>query len=332
MMEYRQLGGSDLKVSAVTLGTWAIGGWMWGGTDERAAVGAIQQAIDVGMTSVDTAPMYGFGLAEEIVGKALAGRRDRVQVLTKFGMRWDLEEGQLWFRTTTFEGKEVPVYRCAKARSVIEECERSLKRLGVDVIDLYQCHWRDNTTEVAETMEAVAKLLKAGKIRAAGVSNFTVEEIDAAREVVPLASDQPPYSMVKRDIEADIVPYCVQNDVGLVVYSPLQLGLLSGKLTMEREFTGDDQRRGSPYFRPGNRRKIIDFLEGIRPIAEEHNATVAQLVINWTIHRPGITAALVGARNPQQAAENAMAAEFTLTEDQTAQINQRLDALELDLG
>jgi len=330
-MEYRQLGGSDLKVSAVTMGTWAIGGWMWGGTDERAAVAAIQQAVDVGMTSIDTAPMYGFGLAEEIVGKAIAGRRDQVQVLTKYGMRWDLQEGQFWFKTTTFEGKQVPVHRCAKAHSVIEECERSLKRLGVDVIDLFQCHWRDNTTEVEETMEAVAKLLKQGKIKAAGVSNFTVEEIDAARKVVPLASNQPPYSMVKRDTEAELVPYCIANNVGLVVYSPMQLGLLSGKLTMDREFTGDDQRRNSPYFRPDNRRKVIDFLEAIRPIADEHNATVAQLVINWTIHRPGITAALVGARNPKQAAENAKAADFTLTDQETARINELLDKLDLTL-
>ncbi len=331
-MEYRQLGGSDLKVSAVTLGTWAIGGWMWGGTDERAAIDAIRQAIDAGMTSIDTAPMYGFGLSEEIVGKAIAGRRDQVQLLTKYGMRWDLAEGQMWFKTRTFDGRQVPVYRCAKAHSVIEECERSLQRLGVDVIDLYQCHWRDNTTEVAETMEAIAKLLEQGKIRAAGVSNFAPEEIDAARQVVPLASNQPPYSMVKRDIEADIVPYCIENNVGLVVYSPMQLGLLSGKLTMEREFTGDDQRRTSPYFQPDNRRKVIDFLDALRPIADGHDATIAQLVINWTIHRDGITAALVGARNPRQAAENAKAADFTLTEQETARINELLDALELDMG
>jgi len=331
-MEYRQLGASDLKVSAVTMGTWAIGGWMWGGTDEQAAIAAIQQAVDVGMTSIDTAPMYGFGLAEEIVGKAIAGRRDQVQVLTKYGMRWDLREGQFWFKTTTFEGSQAPVHRCAKAHSVVEECERSLKRLGVDVIDLYQCHWRDNTTEVEETMEAIARLLEQGKIRAAGVSNFTAEEIDRARRIVPIASDQPPYSMVKRDIEADLVPYCIANDVGLVVYSPLQLGLLSGKLTMERQFTGDDQRRNSPYFKPDNRRKVIDFLEALRPIAEEHDATIAQLVINWTIHRPGITAALVGARNPEQAAENAKAADFTLTEEETARVNELLEALELDLG
>jgi len=331
-MEYRQLGASDLKVSAVTMGTWAIGGWMWGGTDERAAIAAIQQAVDVGMTSIDTAPMYGFGLAEEIVGKAIAGRRDQVQVLTKYGMRWDLREGQFWFKTTTFEGSQAPVHRCAKAHSVVEECERSLKRLGVDVIDLYQCHWRDNTTEVEETMEAIARLLEQGKIRAAGVSNFTAEEIDRARRIVPIASDQPPYSMVKRDIEDELVPYCIANDVGLVVYSPLQLGLLSGKLTMERQFTGDDQRRNSPYFKPDNRRKVIDFLEALRPIAEEHDATIAQLVINWTIHRPGITAALVGARNPEQAAENAKAADFTLTEEETARVNELLEALELDLG
>ncbi len=331
-MEYRQLGGSDVKVSAVTLGTWAIGGWMWGGTDGEQAIAAIQAAIDAGMTSIDTAPMYGFGLSEEIVGKAIAGRRDQVQILTKFGMRWDLEEGQFWFKTKMFDGKEVPVYRCAKAHSIVEECERSLKRLGVDCIDVYQCHWPDNTTEVAETMAAAGRLLKDGKIRAIGVSNFAVEEIAAAAKVPPLASDQPPFSMLRRDIEADVLPYCRDNNIGVVVYSPLHLGLLTGKVTMDREFTGDDQRANSPYYRPANRKKVLDFLEQIRPIAEAHNATLAQLVINWTIHRPGITAALVGARNPQQAVENAAAAGFVLTDEQTRQIDQLLDGLQLDLN
>ncbi len=330
-MEYRQLGDSDVKVSAVTLGTWAIGGWMWGGTDEAAAVAAIRKAVDVGMTSIDTAPIYGMGLSEEIVGKAIAGRRERVQVLTKYGMRWDLAEGQHWFDTKTPEGRQVKVHRCAKPHSVIEECERSLKRLGVDAIDLYQCHWRDPTTPVAETMQAIDKLLKAGKIRAAGVSNFSAEEIDAARKVVPLASDQPPYSMLRREIEADVLPYCRAHKVGVIVYSPLQLGILTGKVTMDRQFPPDDQRAGSPYYSPENRRKVLEFLEQIRPIAEAHDATLAQLVINWTIHRDGVTAALVGARNPAQAAENAAADDFKLTDAETKRIGELLDKLELDL-
>ena len=331
-MEYRQLGGSDVKVSAVALGTWAIGGWMWGGTDDGLAVEAIGAAIDAGVTSIDTAPMYGFGHSEKIVGQAVAGRRDQVQLLTKFGMRWDLEEGQFWFNTNMPDGKEVPVHRCAKAGSIIEECERSLKRLGTDYIDLYQCHWRDNTTELEETARALAKLLADGKILAAGVSNFTVEEIETIGGIIPLASNQPPYSMLRRDIEADILPHCLDNNVGLLVYGPLHQGLLTGKVTMDRTFPDDDQRTKSPYFRPDNRQRVLDFLAKIAPIAEAHDATLAQLVINWTIHRPGVTAALVGARNAQQARENAGAADFTLTRQEMGQINELVDALKLDLA
>ena len=330
-MEYRKLGNSDLKVSAVTLGTWAIGGWMWGGTDEAHAIAAIRKAVDVGMTSVDTAPMYGFGKSEEIVGQALKGRRDKAQILTKYGMRWDLPEGHHWFDTKTGDGKTVQVYLCANKRSIIEECERSLKRLQTDYIDLYQCHWRDITTPVEETMEAMATLLQQGKIRAAGVSNFSIEEMKAAAKVAPLASDQPPYSMVRRDIEAEILPYCRKHNVGVIVYSTLQLGLLSGSLTMDRQFPPDDQRASSPYFRPANRKKVIAFLDGLRPIAQAHGATVGQLVINWTIHQPGITSALVGARNAAQAEENAGAAGFRLSAAEMQTINRHLGELKLEL-
>ena len=330
-MEYRKLGSSDVEVSAVTMGTWAIGGWLWGGTDDEQAVAAIRKAVDAGMTSIDTAPIYGFGHSEEIVGQAIAGKRDKVRILTKYGLRWDLEEGEFYFDSADNDGHPVKVYCNAKKHSVIEECEQSLKRLGTDYIDLYQCHWRDHTTPVAETMEAMDKLLKDGKIRAAGVSNFTVEEIEAACKVVPLASDQPPYSMVCRGIEADILPYCREHGVGVIVYSPLQLGLLTGKLTMDRRFPNSDQRAKSPYFRPANRRKVIAFMEQLRPLAEAHHATAAQLVIHWTIHRPGVTSALVGARNPQQAEENAAAADLRLTEEETRRLDELVDGLNLDL-
>jgi len=330
-MEYRKLGSSDVEVSAVTMGTWAIGGWLWGGTDDEQAVAAIRKAVDAGMTSIDTAPIYGFGHSEKIVGRAIAGKRDKVRLLTKYGLRWDLEEGEFFFDSADNDGKALQVHRNATKHSVIEECEQSLKRLGTDHIDLYQCHWRDHTTPVAETMEAMDKLLKDGKIRAAGVSNFTVEEIEAACKVVPLASDQPPYSMVRRGIEADVLPHCREHGVGVIVYSPLQLGLLTGKLTMDRRFPDSDQRAKSPYFRPDNRRKVIAFMEQLRPLAEAHHATAAQLVIHWTIHRPGITSALVGARNPQQAEENAAAADVQLTEDETRRLDELVDGLKLDL-
>ena len=330
-MEYRQLGTSDIRVSAVTLGTQAIGGWLWGGTDDDNAVAAIGAAIDAGMTSIDTAPIYGFGHSETIVGRAVAGRRDEVQLLTKFDLRWDCQEGEHFFDSTDNDGDAVSIYRNAKADSIVAECEASLRRLGTDYIDLYQCHWRDHTTPVEETMEAVDKLIQSGKIRAAGVSNFSIEEIDAAREVVPLASNQPPYSMLRRGIEKDLLPYCLTNQIGVIVYSTLQYGILSGKVTMDREFPKSDQRSGSPHYRPENRRKVLDFVDRLRPVADAHDATIAQVVIHWTIRRPGITAALVGARNAQQARENAAAAELALSDEEMRRIDAWVDALELDL-
>jgi aryl-alcohol dehydrogenase-like predicted oxidoreductase len=330
-MIYRQVGQSGVKVSAVTMGAWAIGDWLWGGSDDRQAVAAIHKALDVGMTSIDTAPVYGFGHSEQIVGQAVAGRRDEVQLLTKYCLRWDKAEGEFYFESKDNQGRPVRIYKNARPDSVLWECEQSLKRLGTDYIDLYQCHWRDPTTPVAETAGVVARLIQQGKVRAAGVSNFTPQEIEEFRRVCPLASDQPPYSMVRRDIEKDVLPHCRANGIGVIVYSPLQLGLLSGKVTMDREFPPDDLRSSSPYFRPENRRRVLEFMEQLRPIAQAHKAALAQLVINWTIHRPGITAALVGARNPQQAQENAAAADIALSPQEMARIDGLVDGLNLEL-
>lgn len=330
-MQTRQLGPSDVKITPITMGAWAIGGWMWGSQDESDAIDAIETSIANGVTSIDTAPAYGFGASEELIGRVIKDRRDEVQILTKYGLRWDIERGEKFVETTDGQGNPVTIYRCSKQYDVIEECERSLKRLQTDFIDLYQCHWRDHTTPVEETMEAMDKLIKAGKIRAAGVSNFSVEEIDAARKVVPLASDQPKYSMLSRGIEAELVPYCRANHVALVVYSPMERGLLTGKVTMDREFEEGDNRSDAKLFQPDNRRKVLDFLHTtIKPIADAHDATIAQVVINWTYHQPGITAALVGARNRKQAEQNAKAAGFELTDTQQEQIAQGLNRLELD--
>ena len=335
-MEYRRLGSSDVKVSVVTLGTWAvgawaIGGWMWGGQDESDALAAIAKAVDLGVTTIDTAAIYGYGYSEEVVGKAVAGKRDKVQLLTKYGLRWDSDEGTHYFDWTDPATGTKQIYRNARKESVIYECEQSLKRLGTDYIDVYQCHWRDKSTPIAETMEAIDQLLEAGKIRAAGVSNFSVEDMAAANKVVPLASSQPPYSMVNRPAEADIIPWCQANDVGVIVYSPLQRGLLTGKITPGYKFNEGDHRRSDPFFQPDTVRKVNAFLDEIRPIAEAHDATLAQLVISWTIARPGITAALVGARNAKQAEENAKAAEVKLTAQETRQIDELLDDLKIDV-
>ena len=329
-MEYRQLGTSDVKVSAITFGAWAIGGWMWGGTDEADAIAAIETAIDLGVTTIDTAAIYGYGYSEELVGKAIRGKRDQVQVLTKYGMRWDSEDGELSFQWPDADGRVRKIYKNARKESVIHECEQSLKRLGIDCIDLYQCHWRDTSTPLAETMEAMDTLLKDGKIRAAGVSNFTVADIEACNEIIPIASDQPPYSMVERGAETDVIPYCREHGIAVIVYSPLQRGLLTGKITEDYKFNEGDHRAGSPFFRPESVRKVNAFLAEIRPIAEAHGATLAQLVIRWTMDRPGVTAALVGARNPKQAAENAKAAGLELSDDETQRIDELLDQLTLD--
>jgi aryl-alcohol dehydrogenase-like predicted oxidoreductase len=331
-MEYRQLGQSDVKVSAITLGTWAIGGWMWGGTDEAEAIAAIQASLDAGVTSIDTAPVYGYGVSEEIVGKAVAGRpRDSYELLTKYCLRWDDTEGEFHFEWTDNSGETKKIYKNARPESIIFECEQCLRRLGTDYLDLFQCHWRDNTTPVEVTAEAVATLIEQGKVRAAGVSNFTVEEMVAYNSTAPLASNQPPYSMVMRDIEVDVLPYCRENGIGTIAYSSLQRGLLTGKFTADHKFSGDDHRAQSPLFQGENLAKVNAFLDTIRPIADGHNATLAQLVIAWTIRQPGITAALVGARNPKQALENAHAGELQLTAEELSAIDVELAQLELDV-
>lgn len=331
-MEYRRLGDSDLELSVVAFGAWAIGGWMWGGSDEQAAVDAIRAAVDLGVTTIDTAAAYGYGLSEELVGRAIRGLpRERVQVLTKFGLRWDDPRGEYFFTWREPDGSATEIRRNARRDSVIEECNRSLRRLGVERIDLYQCHWRDRTTPLDETMEALERLLEQGKIRAAGVSNFTVEDLQRSRELLPIASDQPPYSMVNRAIEADVLPWCLDHGVGLIVYSPLQKGLLTGKIRPHHPFAPGDHRADDRFFRPGNVRAVNAMLEGVRPIAEAHRATLAQLAIAWVLARPGVTAALVGARDPEQAADNARAAEIRLADDELAAIDAALDGLELDL-
>ncbi|KPK96751.1 MAG: aldo/keto reductase, partial [Planctomycetes bacterium SM23_65] len=275
-MEYRRLGMSDLKVSAITLGAWGIGGFMWGGQREDDAIRAIQQSIDLGVTTIDTAPVYGTGRSEERVGKGIASYpRDKLQILTKYGLRWD-GKGEGYFSMKDADGSTRVIVKNGKRESIIEECEASLKRLGTDYIDLYQQHWPLPNAPVEESMEAVDQLLKQGKIRAVGVSNFDVALIERARKVVPIASLQPPYSMINRGVEDELLPYCVEHRIGVVVYSPLQRGLLTGKVTMDRQFPETDHRGFDKYFKPGNRRKVLDFLEKIKPIAQAHDATLAQ--------------------------------------------------------
>jgi len=329
-MELRRLGKSSIKITPIAFGAWAIGGWMWGGAERSSAIKAIRKSVDIGITTIDTAPVYGFGQSEEITGEAIKGVRDKVQLLTKFGLRWNDTKGKFFMATKDNQGKPVDLYGYSAKESVIKECEESLKRLGTDHIDLLQIHWPDPTTPVEETMEALNRLIDQGKILAAGVSNYDVPLMEAAGKVTVLASNQVLYSMLKRDIEKDVVPYCVKNDIGILAYSPLQRGLLTGKFKPSHKFKDGDARGGLPEFKRENIIKVNEFLDKLRPLADSKGATMSQLILRWTIQQPGITCALAGARDPEQVVDNAGALRFSLTEEEIGFINLELAKLEMD--
>ena len=329
-MEHRTLGESDIKVSELAFGAWAIGGWQWGGADSKDAVNAIETAVDHGMTTIDTAAVYGFGLSEELVGKAIRGKRDKVQILTKFGLTWGEKKGEFFFASQDNSGKDVDIYKYSSKAKVISDCDQSLKRLGTDFIDLYQIHWPDKTTPVSETMEAIEYLVKKGKIRAGAVCNYPQQLMIEAGKTYHIASNQVPYSMVNRSIENDIVPYCVNNNIGILAYSPLQRGLLTGKIKHGHVFKEGDTRPGTIYYMEPNFSRIMKLIENLSEIASGLNVTLSQLVLNWTLRQPGITCALAGARNADQVLENVRAADFKLNNEEIARINKYLTDLKLE--
>ena len=304
----RGLGNTGIVASAVGLGTWAIGGWMWGGTDTARAVAAIQASVDEGITLIDTAPAYGQGVSEEIVGRALEGRRDKVVLATKCGLVWHTDKGRHFFDVG---GR--PVHRYLGKDAIVHEAEQSLRRLNTDRIDHYITHWQDPTTPIAETMEALESLKTAGKIRSIGASNLSPEELAAYVAAGGVDAVQEEYSLLKRDIEATLLPICRKHGIATLSYSSLGLGLLTGKIGPEREFTGDDLRKDNPRFSVANRARVARFMTSIAPICEAHGASTAQVVIAWTLRQPGITFSLCGARNPDQARENAKAGRVALS-------------------
>ncbi|KPK84781.1 MAG: aldo/keto reductase [Bacteroides sp. SM23_62_1] len=330
-MEFVTLGTSNVKVTRIIFGAWAIGGWMWGGADRKDAIKAIHKSLDLGISSIDTAPVYGFGLSEEIVGEAIKGLRTEVQILTKYGLVWDRKIGDFYFSTFNNDGKPVSIYKHAGKESIIHECEQSLSRLKTDYLDLYQIHWPAPSTPIEETMDAMNRLIKDGKIRSAGVCNYSVEEMEVAETTINLVSNQVPYSMVRRDIENDLIPWCMKHHKSILAYSPLQRGLLTGKFRTGQHFVPGDTRPDTPWFKGKNLVKTNKFLEEIKPLAISKNFTVAQLVLRWTMQMPGITTVLAGARNARQVEENAGAFNFTLTEKEMCEINLKLDRLELEL-
>jgi len=330
-MEKRALGKSGLLVSPLAFGAWAIGGWMWGGADKKDSLRAIHACLEHGISSLDTAPIYGFGHSEKLVGEAIKGKRDSYEILTKAGMRWEGTKGEYFFTTNDNSGIQRDIYVYSGRESIIAECEESLRNLGTDYIDLYQIHWPDPSTPIEEAMEAFRILMDQGKIRAAGVSNYSVEQMEQASSVVDLSSNQVPYSMVRREIEKDVVPWCLENDCGILAYSPLQRGLLTGKITPDYPFAPGDSRPETPHFKMNNLIQTNKFLDQITPLAREKGATLSQLVIAWTLRQPGITVALVGARTADQVIQNAGALEVQLSDDDVDSINQKLNKLQLEL-
>jgi len=329
-MEKRQLGTSGVEASVITFGAWAIGGWLWGGADRKDALEAIRVSMDHGVTSIDTAPAYGQGLSEVITGEAIRGMdRSKIQILTKFGLRWNTKEGSLFFKSVDNAERPIDIYALASRKSIVEECENSLKRLNTDYIDLYQIHWPDNTTPIAETMEALSLLMKQGKIRAAGVSNYSAEQMAEAEKSISLASNQVPYSMLVRDIEKETIPYALKHNKAIIAYSPLQRGLLTGKIKAGHQFNEGDSRMGNVFYSDENISRVNRFLEKLKPLAREKKATLGQLVIRWTLEQPGITIALVGARNAEQAIENARAAGIHLSTENLGFISDELAKLKL---
>jgi aryl-alcohol dehydrogenase-like predicted oxidoreductase len=315
-VQTRKLGYSDLNLTTVGLGTWAIGGewqWGWGPQDDEESITAIQRALDLGINWIDTAPAYGVGHSEEIVGKAIAGRRDQITIATKCGMVWD--EG-----STT-------VYRSLKAASVRREVEDSLRRLNVDGIDLYQIHWPIPDEDIEEAWGAIADMIGEGKVRYAGASNFSVAQLKRVQAIHPVASLQPPYSMLRRDVEQELLPYCAANDIGVVAYSPMQAGLLTGKFSKARvsNLPDGDWRKQNSIFREPQLSVNLALVEKLRPIAERNGRTPAQLAIAWVLRRSELTAAIVGARRPSQIEGTAPAGDWTLSQEDIAEIDALLE-------
>jgi methylglyoxal reductase len=334
-MKYRPLGKSGIEASVVGFGAWAIGGWMWGGTKKNDPAGAIRAAIDHGINLIDTAPMYGYGHSEELVGAALEGIRDKVVLATKCGMVWYKNEGDKFFdasETGEAEGeadKKYEVYINLRPAMIRHEIEESLRRLKTDRIDLYQTHWQDSTTKTEDVMAELLLLKQEGKIRAIGCSNATIEQMERYQSVGQLDTDQEQYSMLQRQHEEDNLPYCRDHNVALLAYSPMALGILSGKIGPNHEFGDGDVRRGNPWYQKENRPKVDALLEVIRSVAEGKGITIAQTVIAWTLEQPGCSHALVGARNPDQAIANAKAGTVTLTEEEVRIIRKVVNQTKL---
>ena len=311
-IEFVEIPGTSIRASRIALGTWAIGGWMWGGSDEREAINTIHAALDRGLNLIDTAPVYGFGRSEEIVGKALAtdGRRKRAVIATKTGLDW----------------KDGKPFRNAKKARIVEEVENSLRRLKTDVIDLYQVHWPDPNTPIAEVAEAMDSLFRAGKIRAIGVSNFSPAQMDEFRKLAPLHAAQPPYNLFERGIEQDVLPYCRERGIAVLAYGSLCRGLLSGRMSESSAFAGDDLRKSDPKFVAPRFGQYLAAVERLDRLAKEHfGRRVIHLAVRWVLDRNKMNIALWGARRADQLSPIAGAFGWQIDSEVMAKIDTILD-------
>ncbi len=313
-MRKRKLGFTELELTTVGIGTWAMGGpWQygWGPQDDNDAVAGIMRGLEAGINWIDTAPIYGLGHSEELVAKALKQTTIKPIIATKCGLLWD------------DKGQRVP---CLKRESIRKECEDSLKRLGVDVIDLYQMHWAEPDEYIEEAWGEMAKLAQAGKVRYTGVSNITVAQMKRLQKISAIASLQPPYSMVHREVEKELLPFCAKNDIGVVVYSPIQRGLLTGKFSYERlaALAPDDHRCTNTDFQEPRFGATLELVEGLKPIAKQKGVTVAQLAVGWVLRRPEVTSAILGVRKPAQIAETAAGGDVELSEKEIKEIERLL--------
>jgi len=315
-MKTRKLGWTELKLSTIGLGTWAIGGgkwkFSWGPQDDRESISAIQRALELGINWIDTAAVYGLGHSEEIVAKAIKRLRRKPIIATKCGRVWD-RDGSIFSRL--------------RKESVRSEVEASLRRLKIEIIDLYHIHWPEPDEEIEEAWDTIADLIKEGKIRYAGVSNFSLEQLRRVQAMHPVASLQPPYSMLERNIETGLLKYCSANNIGVVAYSPMQKGILTGKITRERiaNLPEDDHRRRDPRFQEPELSANLELVEGLWPIAEKSGRTVAQLALTWVLRRPEVTAAIVGARRPAQIEETVVAGDWEISKKDVAAIEALLE-------
>ncbi|MHB1254368.1 MAG: aldo/keto reductase [Candidatus Humimicrobiaceae bacterium] len=325
-MRYVNLGSSSIKVSVIGFGAWAIGGKWWGGNDEKDSISAIRASLSSGVNFIDTAPAYGLGLSEELVAKAIKGKRDKVILATKCGLRWDLNKGDYFFEYSP----GVSVYRYLGEESIKYEIEQSLRRLNTDYIDLFQTHWQDTTTPISETMEVLIKLKENGMIRAIGASNASVSQLKEYSKYGIINTDQEKYSLIDREIESELLPWCQNNGLSMLAYSPMSKGLLTGKISPDRVFGEGDSRIGDPRYLAENIARVNNLLEKhLKEVAIKHNASFGHIAAAWLIKNPAVIA-LCGARNEKQALENSLAGDILLDNEDLDKFQAFINEYEKD--